>query len=460
MAALLALALGPATAHAQDEADVRAEIVEAVAQNIPGATVQQGVEDPFLNMPEVTALAEGRAEVMMDPAFWTQIVGNLLVSRTIVLPTPIDLVRPEMYLPTAPVANGSWTSPLRRREVDLSDLRYEWQGREKSLQDYVRSTETDAIGFVHEGRIVTDLYANGWTAEDRHQPWSVTKSFVSATIGVAVDEGRVLSIEDPIDRYVPELRGTAWEGTTIRNLLEMESGVHWDEGTPVLAQNTQVQQWIQAALDLYTNGELGQGRNEFLRSLPRVAPQDTAFSYNSGNTQVLAWLTEKVYGKPFNEIISEKLWQPTGMAGDARILTDRVGDAIASQGLYARIFDFARFGELFRNGGRTPAGAQVVSESWVRSSTTMTALSEGQYAHQWWAGPFPGSFEASGFQGQKISVAPSRCLTGVRLAHTLGADLSSGAFQVEMGGSEWWAVYRAVAERLGGCRAKAGPRSS
>jgi len=165
---------------------------------------------------------------------------------------------------------------------------------------------------------------------------------------------------------------------------------------------------------------------------------------------VLAWLAETVYGKPFNAVISEKLWIPTGMQGDARMMTDRAGDAYASQGLYARIFDLARFGELFRNGGRTPDGRQVVSSSWVRESTAMTSVSRGRYAYQWWSGEVPGGFKASGFQGQKISVSPAHCLTGVRLSHTLGANLSNG-FAVEMGADEWGAAYRAVAARLGGC---------
>ncbi len=421
---LLALA-APAAASAQGDADVRRHVVEAVARSIPGATVRQDAgQVPLEGVPGVAELAAGRTEVMMDPAFWTQVVGNLLVSRTVVIPTPVDLVRPEMYLPTVPVAAGGKVWPLPRREVDLSGTTYTWQGRTKTLRDFVRSTETDAVGFVHDGVIVDDLYANGWSADVRHQPWSVTKSFISAVVGVAVDEGRVRSLQDPIDRYIGELRGTAWEGVTIQNLLEMESGVHWDEGTPVLALNTQVQQWIQGALDLYTNGAAGQGRNAFLKALPRVAPQGTKFSYNSGNTQVLAWLSERLYGKPFNEVISEKLWIPTGMQGDARMMTDRAGDAYASQGLYSRIFDLARFGELFRNGGRTPDGRQVVSARWVRESTTMTSVSQGKYAYQWWSGEVPGGFKASGFQGQKISVSPSHCLTGVRLSHTLGANMS------------------------------------
>ena len=177
---------------------------------------------------------------------------------------------------------------------------------------------------------------------------------------------------------------------------------------------------------------------------------------------MLAWLTEKVYGKPFNQIISEKLWQPAGMDGDARILTDRVGDAIASQGLYSRVFDLARFGELLRNDGRTPEGRQVVPATWVRDMTTLLDAPKGAYGYQTWIGPMPGTFQASGFQGQKISVAPGHCLIGVRLSHAFGVDTRPGdgpadnpesyGFGTEFHAKEWNAMYRAVAEHLGGCK--------
>jgi CubicO group peptidase (beta-lactamase class C family) len=418
---------------------------------------QAWLDGPVVGLPPAEDVVLGRLQVLMDPAYWTNYVNEALVNGALILPSPIDVVRPEMYLPTVPVAAGKTASALPVVERDLSGVTYEWKGRTKTLSEFVTTTETDAVTFLHNGAVVDELYANGWNAETEHQPWSVTKSFVSALVGIAVDEKRVRSLQHPIEAYIPELAGTAWEGTTLQNLLEMESGVHWDEGTPVLAVNTQVQQWVQLALDLHTDGQLGQTRNEFLASLPRVAEQGTEFRYNSGNTQVLAWMLEKVYGRPFNEIISEKLWKPAGMAADAKVMTDRVGDAVASQGLYSRIHDLARFGELFRNDGRTPAGTRVVSKRWVRESTTMNAISQGQYAYQWWAGATPKGYEASGFEGQKITVAPESCVTGVRLAHQLGADTRPGddttpGFAVEMGGEEWTTVYRAVLEELGGCR--------
>jgi CubicO group peptidase (beta-lactamase class C family) len=463
----------PPAASAQAPVDprlepIRTQVAEAVAAQIPGSRIKKtddGRVDPLFNVPGAADLAIGRTHVLKDPDFWVASVRNLLVSGAIVPPSPIDWVKPELFLPTAPIANGSYVSALPREQRDLSGVTYEWQGEQKTIKQFMRTTETDIVAFVRDGRVVADWYENGWNPETRHQPWSVTKSFISAVVGIALAEGKVRSVDDPIDLYISELKGTAWEGARIQDILQMESGVHWDEDTPVLAVNTQVQQWIQAGLDFVTDGQLGQGRNEFLKSLPKFAEPGTKWKYNSGNTQVLAWLTETVYGKPFNEVISEKLWQPAGMAGDARILTDRVGDAIASQGLYSRVFDLARFGELFRKGGRTPEGHQVVPEAWTRESTQMTDVSEGRYAYQWWHGPTPQSYQASGFQGQKISVSPDHCLTGVRLSHAFGVDSrpddgpatdpAAYSFGTEFHANEWNAMYSAVARHLGTCERSA-----
>jgi CubicO group peptidase (beta-lactamase class C family) len=433
----------------------------ASAQMEPRSSDDRGLG--LVGWPSLPDLVIDRVELVSDPDYWMNYVRELLVDGVIVAPVPIDPVKPEAVLPTARVRPGEYTSSLPRRPVDLSGVRYEWNGRGKSVDDFVRTTETDGVTFVHRGRVVGDWYANGWSAGLRHQPWSVTKSFTSTLVGIALDEGRIGSVREPIDKYVTGLRGTAWAGTTIENILQMESGIQWDEENLFVPMNNQIMQWVQLGLDLYTDGALGMTRDEYLRSLPRVAPQGTEFHYNSGNTQVLAWLLETVYGKPFHRILSAKLWRPAGMAGDALIMTDRVGDAVASQGLYARSHDFARFGELFRNGGVTPEGRRVVSERWVRQATTFTDVSDGRYGYQWWHGATRDGYSAVGFQGNRITVAPGRCLTGVRLSHTLAADLSPGdgdpldpgnyGFEYVDGGEEWDAVYRAVARHLGGCDA-------
>lgn len=455
LAAVLALPALPARAADEPFGPASEHIASTLLR-----LVQEGDREPVVGVPPVRDVGEGRVRVITDPAYWSSYVHEALVEGVVILPQPIDLVQPQAYLPTVRVAPGDRRSTLPERPVDLLDVTYEHDGRVKTVEEFITTTETDGLVFAHGGEVVAEHYANGWSPDVRHQMWSVTKSVVSALVGIAVDEGRVGSVDDPIEAYIGELAGTAWEGATVRNLLHMESGVHWDGDTPVLVENTQVQQWVQMALDLYTDGALGQTRNEFLASLPRVAEPGTAFSYNSGNTQVLAWILETVYERPFHEVLSDELWTPAGMADDAEILTDRVGDAVASQSLYARSHDWLRFGEVLRNGGRAADGTQVVPEAWVEEATTMTATSDGRYGYQLWAGPTPDGYGASGFQGNKITVAPGVCLTGVRMSHQLGADLRSGddpadpnayGFEVEMGAAEWEAVYRAVADELGAC---------
>lgn len=430
----------------------------AVAATAGGAAAQEG---PVVGTPPVEDAAAGWVDTWLHEDYWTSYLQEALVEGHFNAPYPTDPVKPEAYLDNVPVADGDYVSALPVEHRDLSGLTYQWHGQTRTIEQFVRATRTDGIVLVVDGTVIGEWYANGYDADVRHQPWSVTKTFVGAVVGIALDQGLIDSLQDPIDGYLPELAGTAWEGVTVENLLQMESGVHWDEGTPVLVVNTQVEQWAELALDLYTDGQLGMTRNEFLASLPPAYEQGTEFRYNSGNTQVLAWLTEVLYEQTFNEVLSTQLWQPMGADGDAVMTADRVGDVVASHGLFARPHDFARFGELLRNQGRTPEGHQVVPASWVEAMTDMTEVSDGQYGYQTWAHPIAGdgAFSASGFQGQKITVVPDACLTGVRLSHALGADVRDGeatdpdahGFRVESFSEEWQTLLAAVAEEFGGC---------
>ncbi|HEX9765652.1 MAG TPA: serine hydrolase [Nitriliruptorales bacterium] len=424
-------------------------------------------DGPVVGTPPVPNALAGWIGTYVEPEFWTSWATDAIADGHFNLPYPTDPVKPEVFLPSVPVAEGSNPSPLPVDHRDWSDFTYEDAGATMTIPSFLLTTRTDGVVLVHDGVVVGEWYRNGYSENVRHQPWSVTKTFVAALIGIAHDEGLIGSLQDPIDGYLPDLAGTAWDGVTIENLLQMESGVHWDEGTPVLVVNTQVEQWLQLALDVYTDGAAGQTRNEFLAALPRVYEQGSEFRYNSGNTQVLAWLLETVYGKHFNEVLSEKLWIPMGAAGDAAMISDRVGDVVASQGLYARSHDFARFGELLRNGGVTPEGRRVLPAGWVDAMATMTEVSGGQYGYQTWAADLAAddAFTASGFQGQKISVLPSDCLTAVRLSYALGADIRQGddplapdayGFTVVTYDEEWQRLLRAVADELGVCASGSG----
>ena len=370
------------------------------------------------------------------------------------VPYPVDPVKPEAYLENVTVKDGKRVAPLPVKRRDLSTIPYTFDGQTKTIEQFVRTTRTDQVVLVRNGKMIGEFYAGGFSADVRHQAWSVTKTFVAAVVGIAKAEGRIRSLKDPIERYIPQLRGTQWQGVTILDILQMESGVHWDEDTPVLAINTQVEQWRDLALDLYTEGALGKTRNEFLATLPTMGYEPgTQFRYNSGNTQVLAWMTERLYGKPFQKVLQQKLWKPMGAEGDAVMTADREGSVIASHGLFARPHDFARFGELLRNGGKTSDGKRVLKKSWVKAMPRMTAVSNGRYGLQTWSHRIaaPDAFSASGFQGQKITVMPSNCITAVRMSHALGADLSDG-FSTNFYSEEWQTMLRAVADELGPCK--------
>ena len=418
------------------------------------AAVPALAEDgPVVGTPPPDDAAQGWVEGWTDPDYWSSYFHDAVLNSHLNVPYPVDPIKPETYLTNVPVNDGRYVASLPVAHRDLSRITYTYGGQTKTIEQFVRTTRTDQVVLVHDGVVVGEFYANGFTAKTRHQAWSVTKTFVAAVVGIAHHEGLIGSLGDPIERYVPRLRGTEWEGVSIRDILQMESGVHWDEDTPVLAVNTQVEQWRDLALDMYTGGAAGKTRNEFLATLPSMGYEPgSRFRYNSGNTQVLAWMTERLYGTTFEKVLQRKLWRPMGAAGDAVMTSDRVGGVVASHGLFARPHDFARFGELLRNRGKTSDGKRVLPREWVEAMTTMTKVSEGKYGFQTWAHPIaaPDAFSASGFQGQKITVMPSDCLTGVRMSHAFGADLSDG-FSTEFYAEEWQTMLRAVADALGGC---------
>lgn len=419
-------------------------------------------DGPILALPPVQDLLADRLEVWLNPLYWSTWVQEALLYGNVQIPAPTDVVRPEIWTPNVLVANDpSYISPLPEALQDTSQITYEWRGQTKSVQDFVTTTETDTIVFVINGALVDEIYNNGYQPHTRQQPWSVTKTFVAATVGIAYDEGLIRSLDDAIEQYVPELADSPYAGATIRNILQMQSGVFWDEDTPVLVVNTQVEQWVAVALDYYTSGLVGQTRNEFLKALPKVDEPGTVFRYNSGDTQVLAWLLESIYDQPFNEVLSEKLWIPMGAYGDAKMIADREGAVIASQGLYARAHDFARFGELLRRGGLTADGRRVVPEYWLHWMTEMSAVSGGRYGFQTWKSDVSeGTYMASGFQGQKITVVPETCVTAVRLSHSFGLEYRNGddflnpdayGFGTNFSAAEWGAVVEAVSDAIGGC---------
>ncbi len=409
-------------------------------------------------LPPLVDLLVDRGEKLTDPdgAHLKKNLEDMGNGQFGIMMLPVDATTAIVILPTMTVESDPDATPLPEERVDLGGVTYEFNGGERTVDTYMADGATNAIGFMHNGKYVYDDFANGFDPETRQQVWSVTKSTTTAMVGIAEGEGLV-DISKPITHYIPELIGTAWDAdpvngwraTTVEDILQMESGTYWVD-VPI----HQPEELVLMGLDFHTNGAYGMTRNDYLKEMTRVAQPGDHYRYNSGDTQVLTWMLENIYARPENggyqsyaQLLSDKLWKPAGMESDALIMVDRTGAAFASMGLHATTKDMARFGELFRNGGKSLDGRQVVPADWVARSHNYDRANPdhqgGDRGYMWAKFPESGDtwgYSAVGYGHQRVSVVPDWKMVGVRFGND-PTDL--GAPQ------EFEAVYRAIAAHLG-----------
>jgi CubicO group peptidase (beta-lactamase class C family) len=382
-------------------------------------------------------LLQARADLLLSGGQSARMLEDSMDGEGAILLLPVDATTVIVILPTQVVESDVAAAALPEAKVDLSQLTYEVNGRTRTVKQYMQSGSTNAIAFMHNGKFIYDDYQNGFNPNTRHHMWSVTKSVTTSLVGIAVAEGLVDSIYDPITKYIPKATGTVWEGVSVEDLLQMESGTYWVD-VPV----HQPEQLVLMGADYHSNGLYGMTRDEYLLKLTRVSPTGAFYRYNSGDAQMLAWLLENVYQKPYADILSEKIWRPAGMQNDALVMTDRLGNTFASMGLMATPRDMLRFGEIFRSGGRSLDGRQIVPESWVKASHNYDKENGGGPRGYMWphlGGVDSGNYTAEGYGHQLVSVMPSLNTVGVRF----GNDPTDTIAQ-----KEWEAVLTAVGNYL------------
>lgn len=374
-----------------------------------------------------------RADVLLSGGQPMRLLEDTQDGEFSILLLPVDATTVIVVLPTQVVKADPAAADLPDGQIDLSQLTYEVNGRTRTIEQYMQSGSTNALAFMHNGKFIYETYQNGFTAKTRPHMWSVTKSVTTALVGIAVEEGLVDSIYDPIKKYIPNAAETVWEGVSIEDLLQMESGTFWVD-VPV----HQPEQLVLMGADYHSNGLYGMTRDEYLLKLTRVSETGHHYRYNSGDAQMLAWMLENIYDQPYAEILSEKIWQPAGMQDDALVMVDRLGNTFASMGLMATTRDMLRFGEIFRNGGRSLDGKQIVPETWtVASHNYDKANGGGPRGYMWphWGGVESGNYTAAGYGHQRVGVAPSLNLVGVRFGNDPVDSVAP---------KEWEAVMNAV----------------
>lgn len=318
--------------------------------------------------------------------------------------------------------------PRREPEFDLGAVDVPgglYEGEATTVGDLVAATDTDAFLVVHDGAIAHEEYSHDGAEDDRHAVLSITKSVVGCIAGILVDGGHL----DPartVASYVEELAGTGYAEATVRDLLDMRSGVRFVE------DYTDPDSDINR-LDRHLGGG---GIRAYVEGLEQERPHGGAFRYRSSETDVLGWVCEKVSGRPMAALISTHIWSRIGAEHDAFITCDATGMAVHDGGLGATARDLARFGLMLLDGGAVPGEEgrrQVVPGRWLRQawgvdadirgayldSPAELAAPGGWYRNQFWMRPGAngGVLLCLGIHGQLIHVSRRTRTVCVKLSH-------------------------------------------
>jgi CubicO group peptidase (beta-lactamase class C family) len=279
-------------------------------------------------------------------------------------------------------------------------------GQPFDLAAYMASEKTAGILVLQDGKVRLERYGLGYGPNGRWTSFSVAKSVTSTLVGAAVKDGDIKSLDDKVTRYIPGLRGSAYDQVSVRQLLTMTSGVRWNED--YTDPNSDV------ALLFSTPPDPGLDSTvSYMRKLPREAAPGSKWVYKTGETNLIGVLVTSATGKSLSAYLSEKIWKPYGMEQDAIWMIDERGQEAGGCCLSMTLRDYGRVGEFLRTGGIGSAGA-VLPKDWIAEATRQQAATGDRfgYGYQWWTEP-GGVFNGLGIFGQRLHVDPARKLVVV-----------------------------------------------
>jgi len=281
-----------------------------------------------------------------------------------------------------------------------------FDGKISSLDSILNASPTVAFLIIRRDTILYENYWDNYTDSTWVASFSMAKSFTAALIGIAIAEGKIKSVDEPITNYIPEMKDTAFHHVTIHHLLQMTSGIKFTE--------RYYNPFSDAAKFYY-----GTNIRRFIKNMKVIYPPGTHWEYKSGNPQLLGLIIERATGKTVSEYLEEKIWKPMGAEWNASWSTDRKNNGIERTFccLNATALDFAKFGRLYLNDGNWN-GNQLVPAQWVADCTTPDTTNGGVkfYKYQWWLNQgITGSYGCDGLLGQRIFVYPEKKIVIVRL---------------------------------------------
>jgi CubicO group peptidase (beta-lactamase class C family) len=303
---------------------------------------------------------------------------------------------------TRPIRRGKTVLQLGRgREISPQ---YQVGQATHGVDAYIDRANVAGLLVIKNEQIVLERYSLGLEENLRWSSMSMIKSLTSTLVGAALQQGAISSLDDAVSKYIPALRGCAYDAVTVRSLLTMSSGVRWSED--YTDRNSDVNRYSKSLGDKVPGGVLA-----LMRSLKAEHPPGRRFSYNTGDTYVLGCLVSAATGKNLADFMSETIWSPLGMEFDAfYTLESEGGQEIGGSRAGIALRDFGRFGVFLLRGG-VIGGRPVLPPDWIESANRHSFTFDSEtnrygatgYGYSWWIDP-DGSMVAVGFAGQSLYV--------------------------------------------------------
>ncbi|MEM1438695.1 MAG: serine hydrolase [Pseudomonadota bacterium] len=326
---------------------------------------------------------------------------------------------------TRTIEAGNTTYPLPYAKRDLGDTVIRSGEVMMTVDAYFKQKSVAGLLVIKDGKILYERYGLGNDADSKWISYSVAKSVVSMLIGAAIQDGYIKSVDESVTNYLPRLKGSAYDGASIANILQMASGIAWNEDYADPNSDIATASWETVAL------------YDFLAEKPRLAEPGATFNYNTAETNLAGTLLRSAIGNNLSTYLSEKIWRPFGMESDATWnLTEPGGGEFGGCCINATLRDYGRIGLFALANGRLADGTEILPAGWMDASTLPSDGYAG-YGYFWWLDG-PGVFSASGIFGQGIYInRTENVVIAIHSARPVASDAADWAWQD--------ALYEAIA---------------
>jgi CubicO group peptidase (beta-lactamase class C family) len=323
----------------------------------------------------------------------------------------------DRIFPARIVSHGKTTvRPLPVSKALLVNVHFETGGKQYDLFDYLTMNRVAGLLVLKDGQVAFEDYELGASPRTRWASFSMAKSVASTLVGAALEDGSISSLDDQVTKYVPAFIGSSYDGVTIRNVLQMASGVKWDE--TYTDPHSDARKILDEQL-LQKPGTVVR----YMSALPRAGAPGSVWHYSTGETYVAGAILEGATHRSLAAYLSEKIWAHAGMEQDATWWLDAPnGIGLAGTGLSATLRDYGRFGLLVQQDGVVD-GRRIVPKGWFEEAGSPKVIGGKpvNYGYLWW--PLPtgdplhrGAFQAIGIFGQHLYINQAEHLVIVVLS--------------------------------------------